>query len=110
MPEYSYICDACGIRWCETSSVANRLNVECGCGRKARIDVAAQGRTINVAPDDLWNIPMTEFTGKPITVRSRRHFNELCRLHGKTEVDRSLGDRLPTPEVPKTKRTERMPV
>ena len=108
MPTYSYICDACGICWQAASSIADRNKEMCGCGRPARIDVAAQGGTLNIASSELWNIPMSEFNGTPINVRSRRHFNELCRQYGKTEVDKSIADRLPKPEKLERKQTQKV--
>lgn len=93
----------------EFNSVDRRLFQKCPkCGADALIDIVRQGQSLNVAASGAWPLTMREFTGQPIEVTSRKHFNDLCRQYGKVEVDRTIADRLPKAEIPQHVGTQRV--
>jgi putative FmdB family regulatory protein len=84
MPIYDYHCSDCLKEFESYSPIDNRMFQQCpDCNGEAHLIIKCQKR------DWFREFVTDDFNGKPILVKSKEHFKELCKEHG--VYSRALG-------------------
>ena len=77
MPSYDYLCEKCGRKWEEFTTISGRNKVVCKCGEKATKLISAGGGVIPPFQEMVYE----DICEEPILVKSKQQLRDECKKH-----------------------------